>query len=69
MFDKYKLEYEMKSKGVSVDDLCVGIGMSKSAFYRKMKGATEFTRTEIQGITNFLHLETPLDIFFAKEVS
>lgn len=62
--DRYKLEYEMKSKGVTVEELCKAIGMSKAAYYRKLKGRTEFTRGEIQKMIDFLNLEDPMDIFF-----
>lgn len=69
MFDKYKLEYEMKTRQVSVDELCEALKMSKSAYYRKINGTSEFTRSEIQGIVDYLHLDTPVDIFFAGTVS
>ena len=46
--DRYKLEYEMKRRGVTVENLCENIGMSRSAFYRKCRGTSEFTLTEIQ---------------------
>lgn len=67
--DRYKLEYEMKSKGVTVEELCKAIGMSKAAYYRKLKGRTEFTRGEIQKMIDFLNLEDPMDIFFTPKVS
>ena len=66
--DRYKLEYEMKSKGVTVEELCKAIGMSKAAYYRKLKGRTEFTRGEIQKMIDFLNLEDPMDIFFTPKV-
>ena len=37
--DRYKLEYEMKSKGVTVEELCKAIGMSKAAYYRKLNSS------------------------------
>lgn len=67
--DRYKLEYEMKSKGVTVEELCKAIGMSKAAYYRKLKGRTEFTRGEIQKMIDFLNLEDPMDIFITTNVS
>lgn len=69
--DRYKLEYEMKSRGVTVDVLCKAVNISKSAFYRKCNPneTPEFTLSEIQRIVNFLQLESPMGIFFAKEVS
>lgn len=64
--DKALLEYEMKKKGVSVDELCKKIGISRSAFYRKCNGTSEFTQSEIQAIIDCLGLESPVAIFFAK---
>lgn len=67
--DRFKLEYEMKNRGVTVEKMCADIGMSRSAFYRKCRGISEFTITEIQRIVDYLGLETPMGIFFAEKVS
>lgn len=67
--DRFKLEYEMKNRGVTVEKMCADIGMSRSAFYRKCRGISEFTITEIQKIVDYLGLETPMGIFFADKVS
>lgn len=67
--DKLKLEYEMKSRGVSVDALCEEIGISRSAYYRKVSGKSEFTQGEIQKIVDYLGLSSPMGIFFAEKVS
>lgn len=67
--DRYKLEYEMKRRGVTVENLCENIGMSRSAFYRKCRGTSEFTLTEIQKIVENLGLDSPMGIFFAEKVS
>ena len=67
--DKARLEYEMKKKAVSVADMCEKLGVSRSAFYRKCNGISEFTLSEIQKIVDILHLETPMDIFFPNKVS
>ena len=63
--DKALLEYEMKKKGVTIDEMCKVIGISRSAFYRKCNGTSEFTQSEIQTIVNHLNLESPVGIFFA----
>ena len=63
--DKARLFYEMNKRDVSQSELCKSINMSRSAFYRKCNGQSEFTQSEIQQIVNFLHLESPMDIFFA----
>lgn len=67
--DRYKLEYEMKVRNVSIEELCEAIGMSRSAFYRKTRGVTDFTQSEIQEIVDFLHLDSPMGIFFTETVS
>ena len=67
--DKYRLEYEMKSRGITTEKLCEDLNISRSAFYRKRNGKTEFTLSEIQMIIDYLGLETPMGIFFTKEVS
>ncbi len=67
--DMFKLDYELKSKGVSVENLCEHLGISKSAFYRKKRGATQFTLEEIKKICSLLKLDTPMEIFFTDKVS
>lgn len=67
--DRYRLQYEMKKRGVTVEILCNAIKMSKTAFYRKCKGTTEFTQGEIQAIVDYLRLESPMGIFFAEKVT
>lgn len=70
VINRYKLEYLMKRKGISVDDMCTACGISRSAWYRKLKGQTEFTLKEVRAITDVLDQEDALfDIFFASEVS
>ena len=67
--DKYKLQYEMKAKGITVDKLCADLNISKSAFYRKCNGTSEFSRKEIQDIVDYIGLESPMGIFFTEKVS
>ncbi len=67
--DRFKLEYEMRSRGVTVEQLCHAIKMSRSAFYRKCRGVSEFTLNEIQQIVSYLGLTSPMGIFFKEEVS
>lgn len=67
--NRYKLEYEMKSRGITIEKLCSDIGMSRSAFYRKCKGLSEFTQKEIQTIVDYLGLISPMGIFFEEKVS
>ena len=67
--DKALLEYEMKKKCVSIADMCNKLGCSRSAFYRKCNGISEFTQSEIQTIVDYLELDSPVGIFFTNKVS
>lgn len=67
--DKARLRYEMDKRNVSVSDLQIVLGISKSAIYRKMKGESEFTQSEIQKIVDYLDLDSPVGVFFAEKVS
>ena len=67
--DKALLEYEMKKRGVSISDMCAKLGCSRSAFYRKCNGISEFTQSEIQAIIDYLDLDSPVGIFFKGKVS
>ena len=69
MMDKDLLYYEMKKKKLSPESLCKKIGISLSAFYRKCKGTSEFTHSEIQAIVDALQLDSPVPIFFSPKVS
>ena len=62
--NKALLEYEMSKKNVTIKMMCERLGMSRSAFYRKCNGITEFTQSEIQGIVDYLGLDSPTAIFF-----
>lgn len=67
--NKYKLEYEMKSRGITIEKLCADIHMSRSAFYRKCNGLSQFTQGEIQSIVDYIGLDSPMGIFFTEKVS
>lgn len=67
--NKARLEYEMNLRHVSKSDICAMLGISRSAFYRKCNGESEFTQSEIQKIVDFLNLDSPMGIFFTEKVS
>lgn len=67
--DKARLLYEMQKKNVSIREMCNRLEMSRSAFYRKCNGISEFTQGEIQKIVDILNLDSPMGIFFAEKVS
>lgn len=67
--DKYKLEYEIKSRGKTVDGVCKAAGISRTKYYRIMSGKADITLKEINAIVKYLGLDSPMEIFFADEVS
>ena len=67
--DKELLEYEMKKRGIKIGDMCAKLGVSRSAFYRKCTGVSEFTQSEIQTIVDYMKLDSPVGIFFNPKVS
>ena len=66
-----RLKAALSLRGVSVDDLCFDIGMSRSAWYRKVSGDSEFTREEVARIARRLSLtrEEFIAVFFDDIVS
>lgn len=67
--DEEKLREIMRKQEVTVEDMCAYLNISRSAFYRKCKGITQFTQGEIEGIVNKLKLNSPMGIFFKEKVS
>ena len=67
--DHLRLKYEIKRNGYSINDFCRELNMDRSTFYRKIKGTSEFTQSEIQKAIELLNLDSPMSIFFTKEVS
>ena len=67
MFNKDKLKGKMAENRCSSVELAKLLGINPSTFYRKSTGESEFTRSEIQIITNALGLtmQEVKNIFFA----
>ena len=65
------LKAQMILKDKTVDDLCAALGISRSAWFRKVGGESEFTQGEITGLRFELDLDDhqTADIFFNKDVS
>lgn len=63
--NRYLLEYEIKRHGYTIATFCAALGMSRSAFSKKINGKSEFTRSEIETIVKLLGIENPTPIFFA----
>ena len=65
------LKAQMILMDKTVDQLCAAIGISRSAWFRKVGGDSEFTQGEITGLRSELCLDDhqTADIFFNTEVS
>ena len=65
------LKAQMILKDKTVDQLCTALGISRSAWFRKVSGESEFTQGEITGLRFELELDDhqTADIFFNREVS
>lgn len=66
MIDKALLWYKARQKGKTQASLIDYIGISSASYYRKCEGKSDFTRQEIQLISQFLELSSDevMRIFF-----
>ena len=66
-----ELKAQMIRKDKTVDQLCAALGISRSAWFRKVGGESEFTQGEIAGLRLELELDDQLTgiIFFDRQVS
>ena len=67
--NKALLRYEMERRGMSIEELTRRLDISRTAFWRKCNGISEFKQSEIKTIIEILHLEHPTEVFFSSEVS
>lgn len=71
-----ELKIAIFEKGFKISEfICLlgkqGVLISRTAFYRKMKGITEFNRREMAAMRKILELEDDrmMKIFFSQKVS
>ena len=69
--NSWKLRSLLYRQHRTCSDLEKVLGISKTALYRKLKGETEFKRSEIQAMIDYFGLDEQQtqDIFFNDEVS
>lgn len=67
--DLLLFDYEIKKRGYTRESLAAAVGISRSAFYRKCNGKSEFTLAEIKAIASILELTNIGEIFFTDKVS
>lgn len=66
MIKTNELRGVIAKNGLSQSDVAAKIGVTPKTFYEKMKNGV-FGSDEIQIMINELHIENPMDIFFANE--
>jgi len=69
MFDKLKFLGKIKENGKTVQEVAGYLNINPATLYRKMNGESDFYREEIHKLCEFLAIEEPERIFFAKEVT
>ena len=69
--NKRELKAQMVRNGKTVDQLCTALGISRTAWFRKVGGESQFTQGEIMGLRFELDLDDhqTAEIFFNNEVS
>ena len=69
--NKLELKAQMIRKEKTVDQLCTALGISRTAWFRKVGGESQFTQGEIMGLRFELDLDDhqTAEIFFNSEVS
>ena len=68
MVNTNKLRGVIAENGKSQTDVADMLGITPKTFYDRMKKGV-FGSDEIQIMIDTLHIENPMDIFFAKEVT
>lgn len=66
-----ELKVQMTRKQKTAEQLCATLGISKTAWYRKIGGDSQFTQGEINGLRRELELndQQVIAIFFDDEVA
>ena len=69
MFDKIKFKIQVLKSGKSMQEIASMLGINQATLYRKINGTSDFLRSEIQRLNDYLDIADPDDIFFAKEIT
>lgn len=69
--NREELQKQIRLESKTVDQLCAVLGISRSAWFRKVGGRSEFTQSEIICLRRELELDDGLTaaIFFNDKVS
>lgn len=68
MVDTMRLKGVIVQNGKTQEDVAKFLGMTPKTFYLKMKRRI-FASNEIEGMIDYLNIDDPIAIFFAKEVT
>jgi DNA-binding XRE family transcriptional regulator len=68
MVDTLKLKGVIVQNGKTQEDVANHLGIAPKTFYSKMKKRV-FGSDEIESMIDYLKIEDPVSIFFAKEVT
>lgn len=69
--NKLKLKAAMALEDMTADKVCAEIGISNTAWWRKVSGRSQFTQGEISRLRDVLNLsaDQTMEIFFDHEMS
>ena len=66
MFNRKEFQLAVIKADKTYEDVAKAIGINPSTLFRKMSGQSEFTRSEIQTICEYLNVDSPMAIFFVN---
>lgn len=66
--DAVKLREAMQERGISVNQMCFHLNISRKAFWSKCTGKSEFKQSEIVKICEMLGMKDGTEIFFPQSV-
>ena len=69
MFDQKKFRAVLILTGKTLNDVAGMLEISLVTLYRKMNGESDFYRHEIFELCEYLKINDPKEIFFAKEIT
>lgn len=69
MYDDDAFMALIKAKGLKLAAVAKAMGIKRSSLYRKRKGESDFSRSEIQRFSEFVGIVDVAFIFFARKVS
>jgi len=69
VFNKVEFEVAMLRKGVKRTELAKALGIDVSTLYRKLENDGDFDRSQISAIMDYLDIDDPNPIFFAKDLA